>query len=77
MDYFFSSTDLFGDPTSKKLNWFWTVKTNRKGMPQDLRPTWIQWKWSDIQEMTRGQLTVIPQRKSETLTYWWIIMMHQ
>jgi len=77
MDNFFSSPDLFGDLTSKKLNWFWTVKTNRKGMPQDLGPMWTQQKWSDIQETTRGQLTAIPWRKSETLMYWRIITMHQ
>jgi hypothetical protein len=63
MDNFFPSPDLFGDLTSEKLNRFWTVKTNRKGMPRDLGPTRIQQKWSDIQETTRGQLTAIPRRK--------------
>ena len=38
MDNFFSSPELFDDLVKKQIYCCGTVRPNRKGMPQDLRP---------------------------------------
>ena len=57
MDNYFSSPDLFDDLRTKQINRSDTVRRNRKGHPQDLRPK--RMTQGDLQVRTRGDLTAI------------------
>ena len=58
-DNFFSSPELFDDLVKKKIYSCGTVRPNRKGMPQDLRPKTTKPKRGDIRVRTRADLTAI------------------
>jgi len=59
MDNFFSSPELFDDLVKKQIYCCGTVRPNRKGMPQDLRPKTTKLKRGDIRARTRADLTAI------------------
>jgi len=58
-DNFFSSPELFHDLVKKQIYCCGTVRWNRKGMPQDLRPKTTKLKRGDIRVRTRADLTAI------------------
>jgi len=58
MDNFFSSAEHFDDLT-KTINYFGTVRLNRKGMSEDRRCKTVKMRWNDIQVTTRGDFTAI------------------
>jgi hypothetical protein len=62
MDYFFSSPELFDDVVKTQIYCCGTVKPNRKGMPQDLKPKMTKLKRGDIRVRTRADLTAILRR---------------
>jgi len=59
MDIFFSSPELFDDLVKKQIYCCGTVRPNRKGMLQDLRPKTTKLKRGDIRVRTRAGLTAI------------------
>ena len=59
MDNFFSSPELFDDLANKQIYCCGTVRPNRKGMPQDLKPKTTKLKRGDIRVRTRADLTAI------------------
>jgi len=59
MDNFFSSSELFDDLVKKQIYCCGTVRPNRRGMPQDLRPKTTKLKREDIRVRTRVELTAI------------------
>jgi len=58
-DNFFSSPELFDDLAKKQIYCCGTVRPNRKGMPQNLRPKTTKLKRADILVRTRADLTAI------------------
>jgi len=54
---YFSSPDLFDDLATKQINCCGTVRSNRKGIPQDLGPK--RMARGDLQVRNRGDLTAI------------------
>jgi hypothetical protein len=71
MDNFFSSPELFDDLVNKQIYCCGTVRPNRRGMPQDLRPKTTKQKRGDIRIRTRADLTAIlwlDKRDVRTLT---------
>ena len=62
MDNFFSSPELFGDLEKRQIYCCSTVRPNRKGMPQDLKPKTTKLKKGDIRIRTRADLTTILRR---------------
>jgi len=58
MDNFFSSPELFDDLVKKQIYCCRTVRPNRKGMSQDLRPK-TKLKRGDIRVRIRADLTAI------------------
>ena len=59
MDNFFSSPELFDDLEKKQIYCSGTVRPNRKGMPQDLKPKTTKLKSGDDRVRTRADLTSI------------------
>ena len=59
MDNFFSSPELFDDLANKQIYCCGTVRPNRRGMPQDLRPKTTKLKRGNIRVRTRVDLTEI------------------
>ena len=59
MDNFFPSPELFDDLVKKPIYCCGTVRPNRGGMPQDLRPKMTKLKRGDIRIRTRADLTAI------------------
>ena len=59
MDNFFSFPELFDDLVNKQIYCCGTVRPNRRGMPQDLRPKTTKLKRGDIRVRTRADLTAI------------------
>jgi hypothetical protein len=59
MDNFFSFPELFNDLVTKQIYCCCTVKPNRKGMPQDLKPKTTTLKRGDIHVRTKADLTAI------------------
>jgi len=59
MDNFFSSPELFGDLMKKQIYCCGTVRPNRRGMPQDIRPKTTKLKRGDLQVRTRADLTAL------------------
>ena len=59
MDSFFSSPELFDDLANKQIYCCGTVRSNRRGMPQDLVPKTTKLKKGDIRVRTRADLTAI------------------
>ena len=68
MNNFFSSPELFDDLVKKQIYddlvkkqiyCCGTVRPNRKGMPQDLKPKTTKLKRGDIRVRTRADLTAI------------------
>jgi hypothetical protein len=48
--------------TKKKINCCWTVRPNRRGVPQDLGHKKMKLKWGDIRVRTRGDLMTVVWR---------------
>ena len=67
MDNFFSSPELSDDLAKKQIYCCGTVRPNRKGMPQDLRPKTTKLKRGDIRVRTRADLTAILWRDKRDL----------
>jgi len=59
MDNFFSSPELFDDLVKKQIYCCGTVRPNRRGMPQNLRPKTATLIREDIHIRTRDDLTAI------------------
>jgi len=59
MGSFFPSPELFDDLVKKQIYCCGTVRPNRRGMPQDLRPKTTKLKRGDIRVRTRADLTAI------------------
>ena len=59
MDNFFSSPELFDDLVKKQIYCCGTVRPNRRGIPQNLRPKTTKLKRGDIRIRTRADLTAI------------------
>jgi len=59
MDNFFSSSELFDDLVKKQIYCCGTVRPNRKGMSQDLKPKTTKLRRGDIRVRTRADLTAI------------------
>ena len=59
MENLFSSPTLFDDLAKKQIYCCGTVRPNRRGMPQDLRPKSTKLKRGDIHVRTRAGLTAI------------------
>ena len=59
MDNFISSPELFDDLVKKQIYCHGTVRPNRKGMPQDLKPKTTKMKRGDIRVGTSADLTAI------------------
>jgi len=59
MDNFFSSPELFDDLVKKQIYCCGTVRPNRIGMPQDLRPKTTNLKGGGIRVRTRADLTAV------------------
>ena len=68
MDNFFSSPELFDDLVKKQIYCCGTVRPNRKGMPQDLRPKTTKLKRGDIRVRTRTDLMAILWRDKRDLS---------
>jgi ribosomal protein L1 len=58
-DNFFSSPELFNDLVTKQIYCCGTVRPNKKGMPQDLKPKTKKLKRGDIRVRIRADLTAI------------------
>jgi len=67
MDNFFSSPELFDDLASKQIYCCGTVRPNRRGMPQDLRPKTTKLKRGDNRVRTGADLTAILWRDKRDL----------
>ena len=67
MDNFFSSPELFDDLGNKQIYCCGTVRPNRKGIPQDLKPKTTKLKRGDIHIRTRADLTAILWRDKRDL----------
>ena len=59
MDNFFSSPELCDDLANKQIYCCRSVRPNRRGMPQDLRPKTTKLKRGDICVRTRADFTAI------------------
>jgi len=67
MDSFFSSPEFFDDLVKKQIYCCGTVRPNRKGMPQDLRPKTTKLKRGDICVRTRADLMAILWRNKRDI----------
>ena len=59
MGNFISSPELFDDLVNKQIYCCGTVRPNRKGIPQDLKPDTTKLKMGDIRVRSRADLTAI------------------
>ncbi|XP_023704971.1 piggyBac transposable element-derived protein 4-like [Cryptotermes secundus] len=59
MDNYFSSPALFDDPLDRKINSCRTVRNDRRGMPQEIRPKSMKLKKGDIVTRVKGHLSVV------------------
>ncbi|XP_023715315.1 piggyBac transposable element-derived protein 4-like [Cryptotermes secundus] len=59
MDNYFSSPPLFDDLLDRKINSCGTVRNDRCGMPQEIRPKSMELKKGDIVTRVKGHLSVV------------------
>ena len=59
MDNYFSSPALFDDLAERKINSCGTVRNDRRGMPQDIRPKHMKLKKGDIVTRVKGHLSAV------------------
>jgi hypothetical protein len=59
MDNYFSSPTLFDDLMERKINSCGTVRNDRRGMPQDIRPKFMKLKKGDIVMRVKGHLSAV------------------
>ncbi|PNF29671.1 PiggyBac transposable element-derived protein 4 [Cryptotermes secundus] len=59
MDNYFSSPALFDDLLDRKINSCGTVRNDRRGMPQDIRPKSMKLKKGDVVTRVKGHLSVV------------------
>jgi len=64
---FFSSPELFDDLVKKQIYCCGTVRPNRKGKQQDLRPKTTKLKRGDIRVRTRADLTATLWREKRRM----------
>ena len=67
MDNFFSSPELFDDLANKQIYCRGTVRQNRRGMPQDLRPNTTKLKRGNIRVRTGADLMAILWRDKRNM----------
>jgi hypothetical protein len=59
MDSYFSSPDLFDDLLGRKINSCGTVRSDRRGLPPDIRQKSLKLKKGDVVTRVKGHLSVV------------------
>jgi hypothetical protein len=62
MENYFSPPDMYNDLTEQNINCCGTVRSNNKGMPDNVRGNTMNLKQEGIRDRTNGAMTVVIKR---------------